>query len=190
MDSPWWVAVSRELLEQCCLVRVMIMLCARETLCDVCIICQESDFRELKQARGRLQQEPHKFAYLTNEYQVNTRGIPVSTCKYADDCTLYELVSKDSVSQMQAAVTHLESWAVQNKMELNAKKTKDMWITFKKSCPTPLLIIIGPTELKRVSEFKLLGVYVLKHILSYFLKVYFHDCFIVCNYFNAWCLRT
>ena len=49
--------------------------------------------------------------------------IPVSTCKYADDCTLYELVSKDSVSQMQDAVTHLESWAVQNKMELNAKKT-------------------------------------------------------------------
>ena len=51
-------------------------------------------------------------------------GIPVSTCKYADDCTLYELVFKDSVSQMQDAVTHLERWAVQNKMELNAKKTK------------------------------------------------------------------
>ena len=88
------------------------------------------------------------------------RGIPVSTCKYADDCTLYELVFKDSVSQMQDAVTHLERWAVQNKMELNAKKTKDMWITFKKSCPIPAPINIGPTELERVSEFKLLGVYV------------------------------
>ena len=87
-------------------------------------------------------------------------GIPVSTCKYADDCTLYELVFKDSVSQMQDAVTHLERWAVQNKMELNAKKTKDMWITFKKSCPIPAPINIGPTELERVSEFKLLGVYV------------------------------
>ena len=88
------------------------------------------------------------------------RGIPVSTCKYADDCTLYELVFKDSVSQMQDAVTHLERWAVQNKLELNAKKTKDMWITFKKSCPIPTPINIGPTELERVSEFKLLGVYV------------------------------
>ena len=29
------------------------------------------------------------------------RGIPISTCKYADDCTQYELVFKDSVSQMQ-----------------------------------------------------------------------------------------
>ena len=71
------------------------------------------------------------------------RGIPVSTCKYADDCTLYELVLIDSVSQMQNAVTHLQRWAVQNKMELNAKKTKDMWITFKKSCPMPLLLISG-----------------------------------------------
>ena len=61
---------------------------------------------------------------------------------------------------MQDAVTHLERWAVQNKMELNAKKTKDMWITFKKSCPIPAPINIGPTELERVSEFKLLGVYV------------------------------
>ena len=61
---------------------------------------------------------------------------------------------------MQDAVTHLERWAVQNKMELNAKKTKDMWITFKKSCPIPAPINIGPTELERVSEFKLQGVYV------------------------------
>ena len=61
---------------------------------------------------------------------------------------------------MQGAVTHLESWAVQNKMELNAKKAKDMWITFKKSCPTSPPTSIRPTELERVSEFKLLGVYV------------------------------
>ena len=32
---------------------------------------------------------------------------------------------------------------MQNKMELNAKKTKDMWITFKKSCPIPALLISG-----------------------------------------------
>ena len=54
------------------------------------------------------------------------KGIPVLTCKYADDCTLHELVSKDSVSQMQDAVTHLESWAVQNKMELNGTAEKPL----------------------------------------------------------------
>ena len=69
-------------------------------------------------------------------------------------------VFKDSVSQMQVAPTYLERWVVQNKMEQNAKNTKDMWITFKKSCPILAPINMGPTELKRISEFKLLGVYV------------------------------
>ena len=91
---------------------------------------------------------------------MHPKGIPVTTCKYADDCTLYELVSNDSISQMQDAVTHLESWAVRNKLELNAKKTKDMWITLKKSCPIPPPVSIGPTELERVTELKLLVVYV------------------------------
>ena len=49
----------------------------------------------------------------------------------------------ESVSQMQVALTHLERWAAQNKMELNSKKTKDMWITFQKSCPIPALIKDG-----------------------------------------------
>ena len=84
----------------------------------------------------------------------------MSSCKYADDFTLYELVSEDSFSQMQDAVIHLERWAVQNKMELNAKKTKDMRITFKKSSPIPPPICTGPAELERVIVFKLLGVYV------------------------------
>ena len=61
---------------------------------------------------------------------------------------------------MQDAVTHVESWAVQNKMEVNAEKTKDMWITFKKSCPIAPPISIGSSELERVTEFKFLGVYV------------------------------
>ena len=57
-------------------------------------------------------------------------------------------------------MTHLERWALQNKMELNAKKAKDKWITFKKSCPIPAPISMGPTELERISEFKLLDVHV------------------------------
>ena len=57
-------------------------------------------------------------------------------------------------------MTHLERWAVQNKMELNAKKAKDLWISFKKSCPIPAPISMGPTEQERILEFKLLGVHV------------------------------
>ena len=38
---------------------------------------------------------------------------------------------------MKDMVNHLKSWAAVNKMEINAKKTKDMWISFKKRTDTP-----------------------------------------------------
>ena len=45
-----------------------------------------------------------------------------------------------------------------NKMELNARKTKDMWISFKRSGPAPPPINIGDTIIERVTKFMLLGV--------------------------------
>ena len=89
-------------------------------------------------------------------------GIPrelcISTCKYADDCTQYQLVPLNSKSRMKEVVSHLESWAAVNKMEINAKKTKDMWISFKKTSDTPPLLHVNNVELERVTQFKLLGV--------------------------------
>ena len=47
-------------------------------------------------------------------------------------------------------------------MEINAKKTKEMWISFKKSqqIHAPSSIRVGNEELERVELFKLLGVHV------------------------------
>ena len=59
------------------------------------------------------------------------------TCKYADDCSQYELVSIGQNSKVPEAVNFLKDWAIQNKMELNTDKTKDMWIRFSRSCPAP-----------------------------------------------------
>ena len=56
----------------------------------------------------------------------------------------------------------LEAWAVRNKMEINAKKTKEMWISFWKSHELQALepIRIRNSEIERVKVFKLLGVHV------------------------------
>ena len=51
-------------------------------------------------------------------------GVSISTCKYADDCTQYELVPTGSDSHMQLKMGNLEAWAVRNNMEINTKKTK------------------------------------------------------------------
>lgn len=66
----------------------------------------------------------------------------VSSCKYADDCSQYELVSTGLNSKMQEAVNFLEEWTTTNKMELNTVKTKDMWIGITRSSLIPPSISI------------------------------------------------
>jgi hypothetical protein len=51
--------------------------------------------------------------------------------KYADDCTQGEVILYGSTSNMQEVLDAVNDWALRNKMKLNAKKTKDMWICFK-----------------------------------------------------------
>ena len=84
--------------------------------------------------------------------------INIVTCKYADDCTQYPVVERGTCSIMQEAVNGLNRWAERNKMVLNPKKTKDMWISFTDSIPEPPRIRIGDEEIERVDSFKLLGV--------------------------------
>ena len=52
--------------------------------------------------------------------------VNIDTCKYADDCTQYQIVERGTCSTMQEAVDGLSGWADTNKMVLNPKKTKDM----------------------------------------------------------------
>ena len=87
-------------------------------------------------------------------------NLDVTPCKYADDCTQYELVATNSTSHMQDVTNNLEAWATNNKMVLNENKSKEMWICFKKSCPSPEPIKINGIELERVEAFKLLGLFV------------------------------
>ena len=52
-----------------------------------------------------------------------------STCKYADDCTQYEIISNGTGSHMEEVMNNLEVWADKNMMELTVKKTKEMWMS-------------------------------------------------------------
>jgi hypothetical protein len=73
------------------------------------------------------------------------------------NCTQYELVATNSISHMQDVTNNLEACATKNKMVLNENKTNEMWICFKKSCPSSEPIKINGTELEKVEVFKLLG---------------------------------
>jgi hypothetical protein len=87
----------------------------------------------------------------------------VNTTKYADDCTMDTSIRTGESSDLQSALDSVQSWTVENKMELNAKKTKDMWINFTEA-PPPLPLYIGDAIIERVDNFKLLGTWFQKDL--------------------------
>ena len=80
-------------------------------------------------------------------------GHQVSTHKYADDCTQSECIMKESV-----VLDSVQNWSDTNKMKLNAKKTKDMWICLGKYIPQPPNLYTADNMIERVGTFKLFGV--------------------------------
>ena len=59
---------------------------------------------------------------------------------------------------MQEVLDSVQNWSDTNKMKLNAKKTKDMWICFGKSNPQPPNLHAGDNMIERVDTAKLLDV--------------------------------
>ena len=55
----------------------------------------------------------------------------VSSWKFVDDTTISEVVQSKANSHVQNAVTHVEKWFAENKLQLNAKKCKELIIDFK-----------------------------------------------------------
>ncbi|CAB4036656.1 Hypothetical predicted protein [Paramuricea clavata] len=86
-------------------------------------------------------------------------GLSINICKYADDCTQDKVVSQGSSSHMQEALEAVQEWSNRNKMTINSKKTKDMWICFNTAIPAPEPLVIGNEAVERVNSHKLLGVW-------------------------------
>ena len=91
------------------------------------------------------------------EYSIQ-KSIEADAYKYADDCTLDESVKEGAVSHMQV-LNSMQKFADANKMTLNSKKTKDMWISFRDCIPEPPHLSIDSEMIETTSSFKLLGVW-------------------------------
>ena len=84
----------------------------------------------------------------------------IKSVKYVDDTTLSERVNSSSPSQLQDTTDNIIDWSNLNKMKINEKKTKEMFISFKRPPVPPNPIVINGQNIGRVNVFKLLGVWV------------------------------
>ena len=81
----------------------------------------------------------------------------VSSWKFVDDTTISEIVQKAGNSHVQNAVTHVEKWSAENRLQLNAKKCKELIVDFKYSKHVFDPLTINGNPLNVVKHQKILG---------------------------------
>lgn len=78
--------------------------------------------------------------------------------KYVDDTTGYEIIQKGSPSSAQLLMDEVVEWSQINNFQLNAKKCKEMRISFSKTTTPYEDLHINTIPVELVTSFKLLGV--------------------------------
>ena len=83
----------------------------------------------------------------------------IKSVKYVDDTTLSERVNNRSPSQLQDTADMIIDWSNDNKMKINEKKTKEMYISTKHTPVPPTPLVMNGQGIERIKVFKLLGVW-------------------------------
>ena len=83
----------------------------------------------------------------------------IKSVKYVDDTTLSERVNNRSPSQLQDTADMIIDWSNDNKMKINEKKTKEMYISTKRTPVPPTPLVMNGQGIERIKVFKLLGVW-------------------------------
>ena len=89
---------------------------------------------------------------------INDLEVDALTWKYVDDTTIAQTIPRGLTSDVQSAVSAVEAWSIENRMELNADKCKEMRIDFKRNTHNFPPIVINGKELSVSNSVKILGV--------------------------------
>ncbi|KAG5844283.1 hypothetical protein ANANG_G00160790, partial [Anguilla anguilla] len=83
--------------------------------------------------------------------------LSVKLLKFADDTTLIGLISGGDESAYKWEIEHLVSWCSQNNLELNALKTVEMVVDFRRNSAPPAPITLCDSPVNNVESFRFLG---------------------------------
>ncbi|XP_072327825.1 uncharacterized protein [Scyliorhinus torazame] len=78
--------------------------------------------------------------------------------QFADDTTVVGRITNKDESDYRREIDHLVAWCTENHISLNAGKTKELIIDFRKRSTTHIPICINGSEVEMVDSFKFLGV--------------------------------
>uniref|UniRef100_A0AAV2LVJ1 Piezo non-specific cation channel R-Ras-binding domain-containing protein n=1 Tax=Knipowitschia caucasica TaxID=637954 RepID=A0AAV2LVJ1_KNICA len=92
-----------------------------------------------------------------HQAQCGTSHDSVKLIKFADDTTLIGLISNNDESAYRREVDRLVSWCSGNNLELNAQKTVEMIVDFRKSTVPPPPPSVMDSPITSVESFRFLG---------------------------------
>ncbi len=78
--------------------------------------------------------------------------------KYIDDITITETISSSLHTNLQESFDTIQKWSTENSMTVNAKKTKEMLISFKQDKLNTPPLVCGNSTLQVVDSYKILGI--------------------------------
>jgi ribonucleases P/MRP protein subunit RPP40 len=96
---------------------------------------------------------PYVFLIMINDLTTN-----VPLIKFVDDVTAVEIVNPGACSHMQTALDQISRWSDANFMEINTKKSKQMFFGIASSANQQSPLVSGNDTIDTVTSFKLLGV--------------------------------
>uniref|UniRef100_A0AAV2JRQ0 Alkylated DNA repair protein AlkB homologue 8 N-terminal domain-containing protein n=1 Tax=Knipowitschia caucasica TaxID=637954 RepID=A0AAV2JRQ0_KNICA len=103
-----------------------------------------------------LSEGPRRASYLLAVF-LNMCHDSVKLIKFADDTTLIGLISNNDESAYRREVDRLVSWCSGNNLELNAQKTVEMIVDFRKSTVPPPPPAVMDSPITSVESFRFLG---------------------------------
>ena len=77
--------------------------------------------------------------------------------KYVDDTTTSEVVKKHTLSTVQERVNDIEQWSMDNRLQLNSSKCKELRIHFGNDVLEFSNILINGSNIEVVNHVKILG---------------------------------
>ena len=80
--------------------------------------------------------------------------------KFADDTVVVGLISEGNEAAYREEVQRLAAWSTENNLHLNANKTKEMVLDWRRNRADPVPLQINGVCVERVSSFRYLGVHV------------------------------
>lgn len=106
----------------------------------------------------RLPLGPFLFTPLT--HNSNARVSSNHIINFADDTTMVSLITNDDDSLYREEVDQLTRWCKNNNLSLNAEKTKEMVLDYRRSSSEHPPLIINGTVVERVNSTKFLGLHI------------------------------